>query len=85
MFHFSDLLNDTHGWQSPVEKRRALKGIEEMFRVGKGYVTSALPQVCPQCATADLSKWLNRGRYALVYNPHWHMTKSAQRPFQHGK
>jgi hypothetical protein len=53
MFHFSDLLNDTQGWQSPVEKRRALKGIEELFRVGKGYIRSALPQVCTLCALAE--------------------------------
>ena len=46
--HFSNLLNDAQGWQSPPEKRRVLKGIEEMLRVGKGYVRSALPQVSPQ-------------------------------------
>lgn len=47
MFHFSDLLNDMQGWHSPAEKRRTLKGIEEMLRVGKGYIRSALPQVTP--------------------------------------
>jgi hypothetical protein len=46
--HFSNLLNDAQGWQIPSEKRRALQGIEEMFRVGKGYVRSALPQVRSQ-------------------------------------
>lgn len=45
MFHFSDVLNDTQGWHSAAEKRRTLKGIEEMLRVGKGYIRSALPQV----------------------------------------
>jgi hypothetical protein len=58
MFHFSDLLNDTQGWQSPVEKRRALKGIEEMFRVGKGHIRSALPQVRSQRVSAGLAEWL---------------------------
>jgi hypothetical protein len=46
--HFSNILNGAHGSQSPSEKQRALKGIEEMFRVGKSHVRSALPQVRSQ-------------------------------------
>lgn len=45
MANFSDVLNDLRGWQSVAEKRRALKGIEEMLRIGRSYVSSALPQV----------------------------------------
>jgi hypothetical protein len=47
MIHFLNFLNDTQGLQCAAEKRRVLKGIEEMLRVGKGYVRSALPQVRP--------------------------------------
>lgn len=55
MSHFSDLLNDTRTWQSSIEKRRALKGIEEMIKVGKRHVRSALPQIyaCLQSALSN--------------------------------
>jgi serine/threonine-protein kinase ATR len=55
MSHFSDLLNDARTWQSSTEKRRALKGIEEMIKVGKSHVRSALPQIyaCLQSALSN--------------------------------
>lgn len=55
MSHFSDLLNDTRTWQSATEKRRSLKGIEEMIKVGKSHVRSALPQIyaCLQSALSN--------------------------------
>lgn len=45
MAHFSDLLNDARGWQTTVEKCRSLKGLEELLRVGRSYIRTALPQV----------------------------------------
>jgi serine/threonine-protein kinase ATR len=46
MFHFTNLINDTGFAQtSPEEKRRSIKGIEEMLWVGRGYIRSAIPQV----------------------------------------
>jgi hypothetical protein len=83
--HFSNLLNDAQGWQIPSEKRRALQGIEEMFRVGKGYVRSALPQVRSQNKFRNSGRLLSGHRYAPVYSPHWCMRKFVRRHFQHGK
>ena len=85
MVHFSNLLNDAQGWQSPSEKRRALKGIEEMFRVGKGYVRSALPQVRSQHKFHDSGRLISGHRYAPVYSPHWCTRKSVRQHFQRGK
>ncbi len=49
MSDLSYLLNDVR--QSVAEKRRSLKGIEELLRLGKSHVRAALPQVSPAVDT----------------------------------
>ncbi|KFY60649.1 hypothetical protein V496_05277 [Pseudogymnoascus sp. VKM F-4515 (FW-2607)] len=55
MSHFSELVNDTRIWQSPNEKKRSLRGIEELVKVGKSHTRSALPQIhaCLQSALSN--------------------------------
>ncbi|KFY81056.1 hypothetical protein V499_00169 [Pseudogymnoascus sp. VKM F-103] len=55
MSHFSELVNDTRVWQSPNEKKRSLRGIEELVKVGKSHTRSALPQIhaCLQSALSN--------------------------------
>jgi hypothetical protein len=45
MSHFSDILNDNRGGLPNVEKRRVLRAVVEMLRIGKSSIRSALPQV----------------------------------------
>jgi hypothetical protein len=59
--YFAELVNDVAGWQSTAEKRRALRGLEEMLRMGKSYIRSALPQVSKhsQLSIISLTEWLD--------------------------
>ncbi|KAL8694218.1 MAG: hypothetical protein Q9218_001105 [Villophora microphyllina] len=45
MAHLSDVINESKGLQVVTEKIRCLRAIQEMMRVGRGNVTSALPQI----------------------------------------
>ncbi|OGE54809.1 hypothetical protein PENARI_c005G02231 [Penicillium arizonense] len=43
---FANAINDFQVRQTLAEKRRNIKGIEEMINIAQGHVSSALPQVC---------------------------------------
>lgn len=45
MAHFSEVLDDVKGLQPLSEKKRSLRGMEEMIMITKGIVGIALPQV----------------------------------------
>lgn len=42
---FSDIVHDLRKRYATMEKRRCLRGMEEMIRFAKGYISNALPQV----------------------------------------
>ncbi|KAI9820333.1 MAG: serine/threonine-protein kinase M1 [Pycnora praestabilis] len=46
MGEFSETINGVRGPQSTFEKKRCLRGIEEMIKIGKSHVSNALPQIC---------------------------------------
>lgn len=56
MAQFSDLLNDAKSWQLVAEKRRSLKGLEELLRIGKSHTRTALPQVSDFVKTLLITK-----------------------------
>lgn len=43
---FVDIINDVQIRQPNIEKRRCLRGIGEMIKMGKSRICSALPQIC---------------------------------------
>ncbi|KAI9757305.1 MAG: hypothetical protein M4579_003516 [Chaenotheca gracillima] len=53
MAQFSDAINENQGRLPLLEKRRCLKGIQEMCRLAKSYISNALPQICA-CLQAAL-------------------------------
>ncbi|KAI9826145.1 MAG: serine/threonine-protein kinase M1 [Thelocarpon impressellum] len=46
MAQFSDVVNDIRVQQPYLEKKRCLRGVEEMIKLGKGHTSNALPQIC---------------------------------------
>ncbi|KAI9673387.1 MAG: serine/threonine-protein kinase M1 [Caeruleum heppii] len=46
MSHFAEVINAPREGQLAIEKKRCLKGIEEMIRLAKQHVANALPQIC---------------------------------------
>lgn len=47
----SDIINDNKGMQIVAEKTRCLRAIQEMVKIAKNNVTTALPQVSNLLAT----------------------------------
>ena len=62
---FSDTINGLQ-WRPDLEKRRCLRGIEAMIRLGRRHVSDALPQVREVPGIQDAL--LIGTRLALVYN-----------------
>ncbi|RYP77529.1 hypothetical protein DL771_001102 [Monosporascus sp. 5C6A] len=55
MARLTDVINDTSGIQNPIqERKRCIKAMEEMIRVGKSYIRIARPQMSA-CLLAAMS------------------------------
>ena len=68
MAHLSDAINENKGEQTILEKVRCLRAIQEMMRIAKSNVNSALPQVCgPPTAGVSLEAADFNDRSLLVY------------------
>lgn len=55
MAHLSDAINGNKGKQTVSEKIRCLRAIQEMMRIAKSNVNSALPQVRMRWLSVDRS------------------------------